>query len=169
MCHCDVVLCFSLGFLSNACPPVSSSSCSSPTVPKMAGDGEGIDAHAHGFRGDGTKLLPIWTVFVDGLHLGGANCPWAHASQTYKLLGLWIHGVNAPKLAAGITEEDEEVVGRTLLHLLGVGERTVCVLVSICLYDLQTCKWPSLVPKNAQVAEITPVSKLLMSCILLMR
>lgn len=84
----------------------------------MAGDGEGVHTHAHGFRGDGTKLLPVWTVFVDGLHLGGADCPWAHASQSCKLLGVGVHSVNAPELAAGITEEDEEVIGGTLLHLL---------------------------------------------------
>lgn len=128
------MMCPSLGndsLLSNACPPASSSSCSSSPVPKVAGDGEGVHTHAHGFRGDGTKLLPVWTVFVDGLHLGGANCPWAHANQTYKLLGLWVHGVNAPKLAAGITEEDEEVVGRTFLHLLNY-------LVLLCLVDLSS-------------------------------
>lgn len=85
----------------------------------MAGDGEGVHTHAHCFRGDGTKLLPIRTVLVDGLHLGGANCPRAYASHSNELLGVGVHGVNAPELAVGITEEDEEVVGRTLLHLLG--------------------------------------------------
>lgn len=84
----------------------------------MAGDGEGVHTHAHGFRRNGTKLLPVWTIFVDGLHLGGANCPWADASQTYKLLGVGIHGVDTSKLAAGIPEQNEEVIGGTLLHLL---------------------------------------------------
>lgn len=84
----------------------------------MAGDGEGVHRHAHGFWGDGTKLFPVWAVFVDGFHLSGANCPWAHPSHSHELLGVGVHGVNAPKLAAGITEEDEEVIGRTLLHLL---------------------------------------------------
>ena len=91
----------------------------------MAGDCEGVHTHAHGFRGDGAKLLPVWAVFVDGLHLGGANCPWAHASQSHELLGVGVHGVNAPELTAGITEEDEEVVGRTLLHLLWLEEISV--------------------------------------------
>ncbi len=124
ICHCDV-LCFSLGndrLLRNACSPASSSCSSSSPLPKMTGDGEGIHTHSHCFRRDCTKLLPVWTVFVDGLHLGGANCPWAYASQSYELLGVWVHGVNTPELAAGITEEDEEVVGRTLLHFLRLKE-----------------------------------------------
>lgn len=123
---CHVMLSASLGnncLLSNTCSPVSYSCCSPSPLPKMAGNGEGIHTHAHGFRGNGTKLLPVWTVFVDRLHLGGADCPWAHASQSHKLLRIRIHGVNTPELAAGITEEDEEVIGRTLFHLLKFEER----------------------------------------------
>lgn len=44
--------------LSNTCSPASSSSCGS-SLPKMAGNGEGVHTHAHGFRGDGTELLPV--------------------------------------------------------------------------------------------------------------
>lgn len=127
-CHCPVtcgVLCASLGhncLLSNACSPASSSCSSCSALPKMAGDGECIHTHAHGFRGYAAKLLPVWAIFVHRLHLGGANCPWAHASQSYKLLGVRVHGVNAPELAAGVPEEDEEVVGGTLLHLLRYDE-----------------------------------------------
>lgn len=109
--------------LSNTCSPVSYSRCSPAPLPKMAGNGEGIHTHAHGFRRNGTKLLPVWTVFVDGLHLSGADCPWAHASQSHELLRVRVHGVNTPELAAGITEEDEEVIGRTLFHLLRFEDR----------------------------------------------
>lgn len=130
-CHCPVtcgVLCASLGhdcLLSNACSPASSSCCcssSSSALPKMAGDGERVHTHAHGFRGYAAKLLPVRAIFVHGLHLGGANCPWAHASQSYELLWVRVHGVNAPELAAGVPEEDEEVVGGTLLHFLRFDE-----------------------------------------------
>lgn len=51
--------------------------------------------------------------------------PGTHAGQPHELLGVGVHGVDAPELAAGITEEDEEVVGRTLLHLLGSVEKRV--------------------------------------------
>ena len=96
----------------------------------MAGDGEGIDAHAHGLGGDGAELLPVWTVLVDGLHLGGANRPGTHAGQPHQLLGVGGRGVNAPELAAGVAEEDEEVVGGTLLHLLRLREREQITLAS---------------------------------------
>lgn len=90
------------------------------TLPQVTRDGEGIYAHAHGFGWDGAELLPVRTVLVDGLDLRGADGPRADPGQTHQLLGFWIHGVNTPELAAGVTEEDEEVVGRTFLHLLEV-------------------------------------------------
>lgn len=104
----------------------------------MAGDGEGVHTHAHGFGRNGAKLLPVWTIFVDGLHLGGANCPWADASQTYELLGVGIHGVDAPELAAGISEQDEEVIGGTLFHLLkfkeakGKRKKSASIILAVC-------------------------------------
>ena len=139
----DIVFSSSLGrghlLINNACSPASSSSSSS--MPKMTGDSEGIDTHAHGFRGDGTKLLPIWAVFVDGFHLGGANCPRSHSSQSYELLGVDVHGVDASELTAGVAEENKEVVGRTLLHLLSLWqneedkEKIILVVLFLCLYD----------------------------------
>ena len=91
-------------------------------MPERARDGEGIHTHAHGLRWDRTELLPVWAVLIDGLHLGGADRPGTHSGQPDQVLGVGVHSVHTPELAAGIPEEDEEVVGWTLLHFLEKGE-----------------------------------------------
>lgn len=87
-------------------------------LPQLAGDGESVHAHGHGFRRDDRELLAVWAVFVDRLDHGEVDDPWADASQTHQFLCFRVHGVNSPELATRIPEEDEEVVGGALLHFL---------------------------------------------------
>lgn len=90
----------------------------SPAVPEGARDGEGVHANSQGLGGDGAELLPVRAVLIDGLHLGGADRPRTDSGQSHKLLGVGVHGVDAAELAAGVPEEDEEMVGWALLHFL---------------------------------------------------
>lgn len=94
-----------------------------PLLPKVTGDGESVHAHGHGFGRDGGELFPIRAVLVNGLDHLGDNDPWADAGEAHHLLRLRVHGVNSSELAAGVSEEDEEVVGRALLHFLPEKER----------------------------------------------
>lgn len=87
-------------------------------LPKVAGDGEGVNTHGHGFGRDDSELLAVRAVFVNGLNHLRCDDPGANASEPYHLLIFRIHGVNCSELAAGVSEEDEEVVGCALLHIL---------------------------------------------------
>lgn len=77
----------------------------------MTGDGESVHTHGHGFGRDGGELFPIRAVLVNGFDHLGDNDPRADAGEPHHLLRLRVHGVNGSELAAGISEEDEEVVG----------------------------------------------------------
>lgn len=90
-------------------------------LPQVARDGESVHAHRHGFGRDGGELLAVRAVFVDRLYHGGADYPGADAREPYHLLCLGIHGVHRPELAAGVSEQDQEVVGWALLHFLMEG------------------------------------------------
>lgn len=94
-----------------------------PLLPKVTGDGESVHAHGHGFGRDGGELFPIRAVLVNGLDHLGHNDPRADAREPHHLLRLRVHGVNGSELAAGVSEEDEEVVGGALLHFLPEEER----------------------------------------------
>lgn len=87
-------------------------------LPQVTRDGEGIDAHGHGFGRDGGELFAVGAVLVDGLDHGGADDAGPDASEAYHLLRLGVHGVHRPELAARVTEQDQEVVGCALLHFL---------------------------------------------------
>lgn len=87
-------------------------------LPKVTGDCESVHAHGHSFGRDGGELFPIRAVLVNGLDHLGDDDPGADAGEPHHLLRLRVHGVNGSELAAGVSEEDEEVVGRALLHFL---------------------------------------------------
>ena len=87
-------------------------------LPKVTGDGEGVNTHGHGFGRDDSELLAVRAVLVNGLDHLRCNDPWANASEPYHLLSFRVHGVNSSELAAVISEEDKKVVGRALLHFL---------------------------------------------------
>lgn len=89
-----------------------------PLLPKVTGDGEGVNTHGHGFGRDDRELLAVRAVLVNGLDHLRCDGAGADASEPYHLLGFGVHGVNCSKLAAGISEEDEEVIGIALLHFL---------------------------------------------------
>lgn len=75
--------------------------CTGPLgLPQLAGNGESVHTHGHGFGRDDRELLAVRAVFVDRLDHGEVNDPWADASQTHQFLCLWVHGVNCPELAA---------------------------------------------------------------------
>lgn len=84
----------------------------------MARDGEGIYTHGHGFGRDDSELLAVRTVLVNRLYHFRCDDTGANASEPYHFLSFRVHGVNCSKLAAGISEEDEEVIGWALLHFL---------------------------------------------------
>lgn len=87
-------------------------------LPKVSGDGEGVNAHGHSFGRDGSELLTVRAVLVNGLYHLGRDDSGPDASKAYHLLSFRVHSVNRSELAAGVSEEDEEVIGCALLHLL---------------------------------------------------
>lgn len=87
-------------------------------LPKVAGDGEGINTHGHGFGRDGGELFAVRAVLVNGLYHLRCDDSGTNASEPYHLLSFRVHGVNRSELTAGISEEDEEVIGCALLHFL---------------------------------------------------
>jgi len=93
-------------------------------LPKVTRDGEGVNTHGHSFGRDGSELFAIRAVLVDGLNHLGCNTPGSDASEPHHLLSFRVHDVNCPELAAGISEEDEEVVGHARLHFLKIKTKT---------------------------------------------
>lgn len=87
-------------------------------LPEVTRDGEGVNTHGHSFGRDDSELLAVRAVLVNGLNHLRCDDPGADASEPLHLLGFRVHGVNCSELAAGISEEDEEVVGRARLHFL---------------------------------------------------
>lgn len=87
-------------------------------LPKVTGDGEGVNAHGHGFGRDDCELLAVRAVLVNGLNHLRCDGSGPNASKPHHFLSFWVHGVNCSELAASISEEDEEVVGRALFHFL---------------------------------------------------
>lgn len=88
----------------------------------MTRDGKGINTHGHGFGRDDSELFTIRTVLVNGLNHLRQDDTRADSSEAYHLVSFRVHGVNCSKLATGIPEQDEEVVGNAFLHFLR-GER----------------------------------------------
>lgn len=87
-------------------------------MPKLTWDCEGIDTHGHGFGRDHRELLAVRAVLVNGLYHLKSDDARANPSEPDHLLRFRIHGVNCSELTAGISEEDEEVIGCALLHFL---------------------------------------------------
>lgn len=87
-------------------------------MPKVTRDGEGVNTHGHGFGRDDSELLAVRGVLVNGLNHLRCDDAGANACEPYHLLSFRVHGVNCSELTTGISEEDEEVVGRALLHFL---------------------------------------------------
>lgn len=84
----------------------------------MTRDGKGVNTHGHGFGRDDSELFAIRAVLVNGLNHLRYDDTRADTSEAYHLLSFRVHGVNCSKLATGIPEKDEEVVGSTFLHFL---------------------------------------------------
>lgn len=87
-------------------------------LPEVCRDGEGVHTHGHGFGRDGGEQLAVGAVLEDGLHHLGVDDARPDAGEPHHLLRLGIHGVHRPELAAGVPEQDEEVVGVALFHFL---------------------------------------------------
>lgn len=87
-------------------------------LPEVARDGEGVNTHGHGFGRDDSELLAVRAVLVNGLYHLGRDDAGSDAGQTYHLFSFRVHGVNCSELAAGVSEEDEEMIGSALLHFL---------------------------------------------------
>lgn len=87
-------------------------------LPKVTRDGEGVNTHGHGFGRDGRELLAVRAVLVNGFYHLRCDDAGANASEPHHLLCFRVHGVNCSELTTGISEEDEEVIGRALLHFL---------------------------------------------------
>lgn len=84
----------------------------------MTRDGKGINTHGHGFGRDDSELFTVRAVLVNGLNHLWYDGTRTNSSEAHHLLAFRIHGVNCSKLATGIPEQDEEVVGNTFLHFL---------------------------------------------------
>lgn len=101
-------------------------------LPQMAGDGDGVHAGRHGLSRDEAELLPVRVVLVQAFsHLGGDGLR-PDAGQPGDLLRLGAVGVHGPELAAGVTEQHQEVMGFRFLHFLhkpGMERKLRCVKV----------------------------------------
>lgn len=87
-------------------------------LPEMTRDSKGVDTHGHGFGRDNSELFAVRAVLVNGFNHLRRDDPGANPSEPYHLLSFRVHGVNRPELAADVSEQDEKVVGRALLHFL---------------------------------------------------
>lgn len=90
-------------------------------LPQVVVDGERVHTDRHGLGRDEAELLPVRAVLVQLVDhlLGDALGPGAR--QLADLLGVGIVAVESPELAAGVPEQDDVVVGITLLQLLRAG------------------------------------------------
>lgn len=87
-------------------------------LPEVTRDGKGIYIHGHSFGWYDSELLAVRAVFVNRFyHLRHDNAG-ANASETFHFFSFRVHGINCSELAAGISKEDEEMIGSALLHVL---------------------------------------------------
>lgn len=92
-------------------------------LPEVAVNRERIHTDGHGFGWDQVELFPVRAVFVQFVDhfLGDALRP--RASQFVDFLRVGVVAVKRPELAAGITKQDDVVVGITLLQFLHQGSK----------------------------------------------
>lgn len=87
-------------------------------MPQVSGDSESIHTHAQGTRWKRVELLPVRAVFIDGLHGRRGNGTWPDAADSPQLIRLAVWSVDGTELTAGIPQQDHEMTGWALFHLL---------------------------------------------------
>lgn len=87
-------------------------------MPQVSGDCESIHGHAQGTRRKRVELLPVRAVFIDGLDSRRGNDTRADATDSTQLIRLAVWSVDGTELTVRIPQQDQEMTGRALLHLL---------------------------------------------------
>lgn len=87
-------------------------------LPQVVMDGEGIHAHGHGFGWDHIKLFSVRAVLIEFINHFLGDALWPCSSQLVDLLRVGVVAVKCSELAAGVAEQDDVVVGITLLQFL---------------------------------------------------
>lgn len=87
-------------------------------MPQVSGDCESIHGHAQGTRRKRVELLPVRAVFIDGLDSRRGNDTRADAADSTQLIRLAVWSVDGTELTVRIPQQDQEMTGRALLHLL---------------------------------------------------
>lgn len=91
-------------------------------LPQVVMDGECVHADGHGLGWDQVELLPVRAILVQFVHHLLGDALGTCARQLVDLLRVRVVAVKCPELAASVTEENDVVVGITLLQLLRQGE-----------------------------------------------
>lgn len=94
-------------------------------LPQVVVDGQGVHADRHSLGGDDGELLSVRAVLVQLVDHLLADALGSGARQLLDLLGVGEVRVERPELTAAVTKQDHEVVGLTLVQLLGGRKVTV--------------------------------------------
>lgn len=99
--------------------------CGPLGLPQVVMDGKCIHADRHGLGRDQVKLFPVRAILIQFVHHLLSDALGPRASELVDLLSVRIVAIKCPKLTASVPEEDDVVVGITLLQLLhqGKGDR----------------------------------------------
>lgn len=87
-------------------------------LPEVVVDGHGVHAGRHGFGWYLTELLLVRVVLVEAVDHLARDALGPDACQLVNVLRLWAVGVEGAELAAGVSEQNQEVVGLGFLHFL---------------------------------------------------
>ena len=124
------------------CPSRSLPPCApwSLDLPEVIVDGQSVHADGHSLGRDDSELLPVRAVFVELVDHLQTDGPRSRACEFDDLLSVrWVR-VNGTELAPAVTEEDDEVVGFTLLQLLHRRDNS-CLWTWQCMSETTFSPW----------------------------
>lgn len=97
--------------------------CGSLRLPQMIMNRQSVYTNGHGFGWNQVKLLSVRAVFIKLVDHFLRDALWSCSCQLVDFFCVRIVAVKCPELAASITEQNDVMVGITLLQLLEVKKK----------------------------------------------